>query len=78
MSLIETHNRSDAVKEASQRLEIDHLRDPDERQIAVSCARLGAEMTRRIKKDSGALAFALSSLVDARDSFIHALQEARK
>lgn len=65
-------NRHRAVQDAARRFEIDHLTDPDARQIGMSAARLAAEMLQRIRKDDPELTRALTHLADARDAFMRA------
>lgn len=72
MAMLDTNGRHRAVQDAARRFEIDHLTNPDSRQIATSCARLAQEMLARIRTDDPELTRALTSLADARDAFIRA------
>jgi len=64
--------RHRAVQDAVRRFDVDHLSDPDARQIGMACARLASEMLARIRRDDPELTRALTSLADARDAFIRA------
>lgn len=72
MALLDTNGRHRAVRDAARRFEMDHLTNPDARQIATSCARLAQEMLTRIHTDDPEVTRALTSLADARDAFIRA------
>lgn len=72
MSILNTDDRHQAVTDAARRFEIEHLSNPEMRQIGVSCARLAQEMLSRIRKDDPELTRALNHLADARDAFMRA------
>jgi hypothetical protein len=72
VSLLTTEGRHPAVIAAARRFEIDHLTNPDARQIGMEVGRLAALMLVRIKKDDPELTKALDTLADARDGFIRA------
>jgi hypothetical protein len=71
-SMLDTSGRHVAVQNAARRFDIDHLTDPDARQIGMACARLAQEMLARIPSDDPELTRALTSLADARDGFMRA------
>jgi hypothetical protein len=72
MSLLNTDGRHRAVQDAARRFELDHLTNPDARQIAMAMGRVAQEMLVRIPRDDPELTRALTSLADARDAFIRA------
>jgi len=72
MSILNTDGRHPGVVAAARRFEIEHLVNPDARQIGMEVARLAALMLTRIKKDDPELTKALDDLADARDGFIRA------
>jgi hypothetical protein len=74
MALLEgVSDRHKAVQDAARRFEIDHLTNPDARQVGMAAARFASEMLQRIRKDDPELTKALDKLADARDGFIRAL-----
>lgn len=72
MALLNTDGRHRAVQDAARRFDMEHLTNPDARQIATSVGRLAQEMLARIHNDDPELTRALTSLADARDAFIRA------
>jgi hypothetical protein len=64
--------RHEAVQQVCRRFELDHLTDPDARQIAMVFARTATEMIQRITQDDPELTAALEKLADSRDAFIRA------
>lgn len=73
MAIIEgLAGRHQAVQDIARRFEVDHLVNPDARQIGMACARLASEMVQRITRDDPELTKALGHLADARDAFIRA------
>jgi hypothetical protein len=72
MGLLDTTGRHKGVQDAARRFDLDHLTNPDARQIAMACGRLAQEMLARISRDDPELTNALNRLADARDAFIRA------
>jgi uncharacterized membrane protein affecting hemolysin expression len=72
MTLLNTAGRHTSITQAARRFEMDHLTNPEARQIATSVARLAQEMLARVKTDDPELTKALDKLADARDGFIRA------
>lgn len=78
MALLSTELRHQAIQDAARRFDIDHLSDPDTRQIGMACARLAQEMLQRIRVDDPELTRALNTLADARDGFMRAVIYAKQ
>jgi hypothetical protein len=74
MAILETQGRHPSIVAVSRRFEIDHLTDPDLRQVGMASARLAAEMLARIRGEDVELTKALDKLADARDGFMRALK----
>jgi hypothetical protein len=73
MPLLTVDGRSTQVVEAAQRFEIDHVTNPDARQIGMSFARLAQEMILRIRRDEDGLLLTLDKLLQAREEAMVAI-----
>ena len=70
--ILNVAERHRAVQDAARRFELDHLTNPDARQIAMEYARLASTVLVRIQNDDPELTRALTSLADSRDAAIRA------
>lgn len=73
MAILNTDGRHPSIVAVSRRFDIDHVTDPDARQVGMSVARLAAEMLARIRSDDVELTKSLDKLADARDGFMRAV-----
>jgi hypothetical protein len=78
MALLNADDRHPDTQEAAARFEIDHILNPDERQVGMAHARLAQEMLQRIRKDGPELTKALHGLADVRDTFMHAIASTKR
>lgn len=72
--MLSVEGRHPSIVAVARRFEIEHLTDPDLRQVGMSTARLASEMLARIRGDDVELTKALDKLADARDGFMRALK----
>ena len=78
MTILHVKGRHRAVQDAARRFELEHLQDPQARQLAMCAAGHANEMLSAIPDDDPELTRALNSLADARDAFIRAAIYTRK
>jgi len=73
MAILEVENRHPGIKAAARRYEVDHLTNPDARQVGIAFARLASEMLARIKTNDPEVTRGLTLLADSRDAFMRAV-----
>lgn len=73
MALLTVDGRAEAIVAAAQRFEIDHITNPDARQIGMSFGRLAQELILRIRRDDKGLVEALEALLLAREEAMVAI-----
>lgn len=74
MALLSVGERHPSIQQAARRFEIEHLTDPDLRQIGMVFARCATECLNRVKRDDPEVTRALLALADARDGFMRAFK----
>lgn len=70
--MLNVGHRHASIQAVARRFEMDHLTDPDARQVAVVFARTASELLARISRDDVEVTKALDKLADSRDGFIRA------
>lgn len=76
MPLLSVDGRSAEIVEVAQKFEIDHVTNPDARQIGMSFARLAQELILRIRRDEDGLIQSLEALLLAREEAMVAIAPA--
>lgn len=70
MTLLNVNMASEAIQEVALKFEIEHIVNPDARQVGMSFARLAQELCMRIRRDDEGLVECLEMLLEARDAAI--------